>query len=381
MNILIIVTLGEIGGAQMSILLLATELARRGIQVTVGLGPGQYLKEELAERRLPSVHFKWLRRTVNPLVNLFFIWELKRFLDTNKFEVVHLNSTNALFGAVGVKFSRFRPKTVFTFRGLSLLDPHHNGSRFGRGLNWLSFRFFLSFVDQPVFVCQSNLEAARKMKLVKTGRVIENGINLEAQQFLQPEDARLFFAERLGSDLAHNFIIGSIGRLAYPKNYEFLIRQFPAVLRNNPEAICILVGDGPERKKHESLIQVLGLQKNLFLLGELKGAAKFLPAFDLFVLPSIYEGMSVTLIEALIAGLPILASRVGGNQELLSEAGLVYELDNQDQFLEKIRRVMEDRVYRDGLRAAARARGWQFSIQRTAEQYLSVYGSRRPHQL
>jgi len=330
MKILICITHGNVGGATNSVFWLTKGLKEKGIEVKVGFGEGEYLKEKLEKERIEFVNFKWLKRTHNPLSNLFFIFETKNFLDKERFDVCHFNSTNALFGAIGAKISKSKPKTVFTFRGLSILDPNYKKSFWLKPIYWLIFKILLSFVDIPVFVSNKNLEDAKKLKLVKDGVVIYNGI--PEPEFLEREAARKFFEEKLKINLKNKFVIGSIGRLDYSKNYEFLIKVFPEILEIKPEAIAIIIGEGQERKKLRKFIEKLNLKDKIFLIGEIKDSSKYLKGFDLFVLPSRYEGLSLTLIEALFAEIPILASNVGGNKEILKEDS-VFNLNDLNCFL------------------------------------------------
>jgi len=330
MKILICITHGNVGGATNSVFWLTKGLKEKGIEVKVGFGEGEYLKEKLEKERIEFVNFKWLKRTHNPLSNLFFIFETKKFLDKERFDVCHFNSTNALFGAIGAKISKSKPKTVFTFRGLSILDPNYKKSFWLKPIYWLIFKILLSFVDIPVFVSNKNLEDAKKLKLVKDGVVIYNGI--PEPEFLEREAARKFFEEKLKINLKNKFVIGSIGRLDYSKNYEFLIKVFPEILEIKPEAIAIIIGEGQERKKLRKFIEKLNLKDKIFLIGEIKDSSKYLKGFDLFVLPSRYEGLSLTLIEALFAEIPILASNVGGNKEILKEDS-VFNLNDLNCFL------------------------------------------------
>jgi glycosyltransferase involved in cell wall biosynthesis len=295
MKVLIVITQGVVGGATNSVYFLAKGLKEKNIDVKVGFGEGEYLKEKLEKENIPYINFKWLKRTHNPLVNLFFIFEIKRIFDKEKFDVVHFNSTNALFGAVGVKISRSKPKTIFTFRGLSILDPYYQKNKILKIIYWFVFKFLLLFVDIPVFVSKHNLEIAEKIKLTNRGIVIYNGI--PEPEFLDKENARRFFEEKLKINLKDKFLIGSIGRLDYQKNYEFLIEIFPEILKIKENSITIIIGEGEERKKYENLIEKLNLKDKFFLIGEIKDASKYLKGFDLFVLPSRYEELSITFTE------------------------------------------------------------------------------------
>jgi glycosyltransferase involved in cell wall biosynthesis len=359
MKILICITHGNVGGATNSVFWLAKGLKEKEVKVKVGFGEGDYLKEKLEKEKIEFVNFKWLKRTHNPLSNLFFIFEIKKFLDKEKFDVCHFNSTNALFGAISTKISKSKPKTVFTIHGLSILDPNYKKNFWLKPIYWLIFKFLLSFMDVPVFVSNKNLEDAKKIKLVKNGVVIYNGI-LEPE-FLEREIARKFFEEKIKVDLKDKFVIGSIGRLDYQKNYEFLIKVFPEILKIKPEAISIIVGEGPERKKLENLIERANLKEKIFLIGELKDASKYLKAFDLFILPSRYEGLSITLIEALFAQIPILASDVGGNEEIVGKECV---FKNEKEFLKKIKSPKLSKTQRK-----------IFELENMVREYLRIYQS------
>ncbi len=126
-------------------------------------------------------------------------------------------------------------------------------------------------------------------------------------------------------------------------------------------AILIVVGEGKERKKLEGLIKGKNLKEKIFLIGEIKDASKYLTAFDLFVLPSRYEGLSITLIEALFAQIPILASDVGGNKEIVGENCV---FGNKKEFLEKIKESQFPKVKEK-----------IFSLKNMVEEYLKIYQS------
>ena len=400
-KILIIVTKGEIGGAQVSVLNLAKGLKEKGLEVTVGFGEGDFLKEKLQDAQVPFHIFKSLIRTNNPIKNLSFIFEIKKFLNKNKFDVVHFNSSNALLGAISAKLSGKKPKnyfirmtvpqarggiqTVFTFHGLSVLDPNYRTNFIFKYIYKLLFKFLLSFIDEKVFVSKTNLEHAQKKGLVKNGQVIYNGLDLKDSDFLPRDEARNFLFSKLNinplfpsgeshgegvvkdqrskindaSDLNRMYVVGSIGRLAYPKNYEFLIKTFPDILKAKPNVICIIIGDGPDRNSLQLLADSLQLQDKFFLIGEIKDAYKYLKAFDLFVLPSIYEGLSISLIETLFAKIPALATNVGGNAEIL---GKDHVYSNKNEFIKKIKKSPEDHF-----------QSQQFSLEQMTKKYIEIY--------
>jgi glycosyltransferase involved in cell wall biosynthesis len=374
MKIFLLITRGAIGGAQMSVLNLATYLRDMGNHVVVGFNQERYLQNELNGNGITTVNFRWLRRTGNPFANLFFILELRKYLDKNNFDVVHLNSSNALIGAIGAKICQKKPKTVFTFRGLSILDEKYESSFLANTFYFLFFKFMLLFIDKPVFVSLNNYNVVKRLQLVGDADVIFNGLDPARLTFLEPHNARHALENIVQVDLNERFLIGSIGRLAYPKNYEFLIKVFPRILRFKDNACAIIIGDGPERENYLNLIRELGLNGHIHLAGEIKDAYQYMKAFDLFVLPSRFEGLSITLIEALFAGLPILTTKVGGSPELLNFCGhQLFNLNDASDFLNKFSQICRDIHLHERLVEQNKKNAARFLLENTAANYLRVY--------
>jgi glycosyltransferase involved in cell wall biosynthesis len=371
-KILIIITKGDIGGAQSSVLGLSKELVKIGCDVTVGYGYGDFLPAELEKAGIKKIKFFWLMRTHDPFVNLFFALELRKFLNKNFFNAVHFNSSNTLIGALGAKISKIAPKTVFTLRGLSVLDENYKKNPMIKALYYLYFRFFLIFIDAPVFVSGQNYEQALEKKLVKSGYVIENGLNPECLNFYKKEEAKQILASNYG--ISDRFIIGSIGRLDYAKNYEFLIRAFPEVLKIRTDAVCLIFGGGKELEFYKNLVTERGLEQNIIFAGENPDARRFIKGFDIFVLPSRYEGLSITLLEVIFAGIPALVSRVGGNSEIFNNSThQLFRLDDEEDFLFKLRKIIKDENLKKRLAHQNKSNSESFLIKKTAESYLRLY--------
>ena len=345
MKILITITKGNMGGAQVVVFNMAKMLKERGHFVFVGIGEGEFLKNKLEKEDIPVHIFNSLKRTNNPFKNIKFVFEMKKYLNKEKFNVVHFNSSNVLLGAIGAKLSKDKPKTIFTFHGLSTLDSNYSNT-FSKTIYWLVFKFLLFFIDKNIFVSYDNLEKAKSMKLIKSGHVVYNGLNQNPLNFIEKNTAIKIFESKTGYVLTNKFIIGSIGRLSKEKNYEFLIKIFPKILEIKPNAICIIIGGGLEKLTLKNLIKRLNLDDKIYLLGEIENAAKYLKIFDMFILPSLYEGLSISLIETILAEIPTIASNVGGNKEIIGE-NFTYFLDNEKEFLELFKKVYSNKINQD----------------------------------
>lgn len=374
MRILLVITKAEIGGAQMSVLALAREFKKNGHEVAVGFGQGDFLMAELSKDNIACVRFENLVRTHNPLKNLAFIFEFKKYLDANQFDAIHINSSNALIAGLGAKLAKNKAKTIFTFRGLSLLDENYNKNKFLKSAYKTYFKFFLKYIKQKVFVSRDNYAFALKEKIVKTGAVINNGIDSRALEFYEKEQAKNLLAGHLDLDLSGKLILGSIGRLCYAKNYEFLITIFPKLIKVLPNAILIIIGGGEKEYELKKLAYKYNLEKKIFFCGSLNNAGKYIKAFDIFTLPSRYEGLSITLIEALNSGVPILASAVGGNAELLDDSlEQLFELNNRDDYISKLATIAQNPDLGQKLGENNLISAKKFDIAKTAAEYLKIY--------
>jgi glycosyltransferase involved in cell wall biosynthesis len=162
-------------------------------------------------------------------------------------------------------------------------------------------------------------------------------------------------------------IVGSVGRLTEQKGYDLLIRALPDL----PEARLVLVGDGPQRRALERLAAQLGVAERLLITGWIADARAHLPGFDIFALPSRWEGMPLGIIEAMHAGLPVLACDVGSVVEAVSdgESGFVVAADDLPALQARLATLLADPQLRR--RMGERGRGL------AAESFTDIVMARR----
>ena len=119
-----------------------------------------------------------------------------------------------------------------------------------------------------------------------------------------------FIREKIRSELGiqNQFVIGHVGRFRTEKNHTFLIDAFAALVRQNPNSVLLLAGDGDLQPAMEEKVRQLGLSEKVRFLGSCSNVDELLQAMDVFVFPSLYEGLPVTMVEAQAAGVPCLIS-------------------------------------------------------------------------
>ena len=167
-----------------------------------------------------------------------------------------------------------------------------------------------------------------------------------------------------------------LGRLHPQKNLVVLLHAWQLVRSQCPAAQLLLVGDGPQRRELEQLVDELQLTQSVHFLGAQSNPLPYLQASDLFVLPSISEGMSNSLLEAMACGLPSVVSSAGGNVDLIQDgqAGLVADATTPTDLADQLIRMLSDSTLRQ--RSGAHARQLvcqQYSIQSIVDRYEALY--------
>lgn len=202
---------------------------------------------------------------------------------------------------------------------------------------------------------------------------IHNGVDL-GQFSTQGREA----ARRLLALDESAFVIGTVGRLDPVKDHTSLLQAFAPLTRLNSPVRLIIAGEGPARKQIESQIRELKIGDNVQLLGERRDVAQVLKACDVYTLTSIAEGMSNTILEAMASALPVVATRVGGNPELVEDgvSGQLVGASDVEALTAAFQRYLLDPMVRIDHGNNGRARAVQhFSLEHMAAEYAELYRS------
>jgi glycosyltransferase involved in cell wall biosynthesis len=376
MKILLVVTKAEIGGAQNVVRDLATGLQESGHQVTVAFGGNDdYLPNQLNQHQIDWHRFDNLSRSKNPLKGLQFAFELKRFLTDGSYDLVHLHSSNALYGVLGSVWTK--TKSVFTFHGMSVLAPGYRKNVVMKAVYAIYFAVLSRLLTGAVFLSENDRRIARSWFVrPPKSSIIPNGIKPESIDFLSRKEARNELADKTDIQLEDNILVGSVGRLSYQKNYQFLLRAAKMLQANIPQAKFIVIGDGPKQKELKEQVKERGLQDTCYFVGAIPDAARLLQAFDIFALTSRYEGLPLTLIEALFADVPILASDVGANREVVADTKRsLYQSGNLREFCEKLKTLIKNKDLRSETVSAQNKSIKQFKFASVLRKHIDFYQS------
>ena len=207
------------------------------------------------------------------------------------------------------------------------------------------------------------------------GRKVTTIINgVDCHRFACPPAARDRLRVELGvrdSDL----VIGSVGRLSYEKNYGLLLDAAAGVLTRFPIRV-LLVGDGPETDSLRSQAASLGLEDRVIMPGERRDVPELMSAMDVFVLPSLIEGLPNTVLEAMCAGLPVVATSVGGTPDVVAHgvSGFLVPSNNAAALGEALESLLGDGDLRREMGLSGRRLAQtKFSMERMVREYEALY--------
>jgi glycosyltransferase involved in cell wall biosynthesis len=173
-------------------------------------------------------------------------------------------------------------------------------------------------------------------------------------------------------------VLGTVARLDPIKNHPMMIRALKEVHLKQPEVVLLIVGDGPEMSSLKSLVHELAISDRVFFPGMRNDVQRFYKIMDLFLLTSFSEGTAMTLLEAMAAGVPCIATDVGGNPEIVADGETGYIIPNDDPASLKkcVLKILESKSLRETLCCAARKRFEErFTVQKMVSGYQKLYES------
>lgn len=346
-------TLAETGGAQSYVAALLPALVH-GFDVVVaahGAGPLREAAERSGVRFLP---LRQLQRPLSPWRDPAAVIELTRLLRRERPDIVHASSSKAgVLGRLAATLAGV-PIRIFTAHGWAFAAHTGAASLLYR---WAD-RAVRPLTTVTVCVAEQQRAAGLAARTCDVGRtvVIPNGVDVEG-------------APRAELDGRRPLLV-SVGRLKPPKDALTLVRALARLPAGSYDAL--IVGDGPDRRLVEEEIRALGLEGQVRIAGDRRDVPSLLAGADVFVLSSASEGLPVSVLEAMAAGLPVVASRVGGVPELVveGETGFLVDPGEPGELADALRHLVSDPPLRRRLGGAGRAR---------AEQRFDVDAFRRAH--
>lgn len=375
-----VITRLNIGGPAQHAVLLTHLLARQGfpsLLVTGRVGPQEGDMSDLAARSgivpvvIPALHNK-----AGLLANLDAGIHLYRLFRRERPAVVHLHMLKARgLGGIAARLARV-PIVLETFHGTLFGEYYH--PLVSRLLVWAE-RALGMLMDVVVTVSDAVADEVVRLRVAPRHKVRTIPLGLDIERFVEPHERGRFRAE-LGVGVAP--LIGTVSRLVPIKGLEYLMHAVPRVLEHIPQARVAVVGDGPSRSSLERLAQRLGVHEQVRFMGWRRDLESVYADLDVVVLPSLNEGTPVSVIEALAAGRAVVATRVGGVPDVITDGvtGLLVPSRDAAALASQIVALLREPVLRQRLGEEGRRSVFpRFTAARLAADTAALYRSLLSH--
>lgn len=329
-RVLQIITKADWAGAQRivyEICKLAKEDSK--IEMEVAVGEKGILEEKLRKELGITVHtLKNLIHPIKPIVDLKGYRELKNLIKQNNYDVVHCHSTKA--GILGrLAASKLNTdKIIYTVHGYWPILQYEG---IKRKMAILLERFLAKKTTDLVLISKSDIALSKKLKIGNEDkyRLIYNKITVEKDKI---KKGVLRKELNINQDKK---IIGNVSRVDNPKNPFLFVDIAKEYLKSKDNALFVWVGDGKLKEQAINYIKKLNLEDKVKFIGFRENGVDYLNDFDLLLLTSNWEGVPITILEAIELDIPILSTDVGGIKEIIGENSVFKEVENISERINK----------------------------------------------
>jgi glycosyltransferase involved in cell wall biosynthesis len=293
-------------------------MKKQGFDVVVALGGDGMLRSRLEEASIPTRPISSLGRDVSIGKDSGSLKEIFSIIRREKPDIVHLHSPKAAgLGALASRLLRIK-NIIYTVHGWAFNED--------RPLHQKVPIIFFSWITtvlshRIILLSEKELRQTIQFPFIKNKTtLISLGIN--PQTFMSVDGSRQFLAKKINmpfTDFNKKTVVGTIAELHHNKGLSYFIDAFAEISDKHQNLISIIIGEGEQRPMLEQLIKDKKLEQRVFLVGYVEQAAEYIKGFNIFILPSVKEGLPYTLIEAGYANLPVIATTVGGIPEIIDD--------------------------------------------------------------
>lgn len=334
-KILYVITKASWGGATRYVYDLAVAAQKEGYDVAVAYGSTGVLASRLQKANVRTIEIKSLERDIRIWKDASVYRDLLRIFKEEKPAIVHLNSAKAGgIGALAARIARV-PHIIFTAHGWAFNEIR---PWWQRGIIRILSALTVSLAHTTICVSEAikrdiDWLPFNKNKFV----VIHNGI--ECAKLLPRADAR----EALLPTHKEKMWVGMLSELHPTKRIIDAIFAMSTLVKKHPETILIVLGEGDERARLEKAIRALDLSNHVFLIGFISDGPSYMSAFDIFLHASCSEALGYAILEAGCAGLPVVATNVGGIPEIIENDvnGILIHPEHSGEIVSALQKLID----------------------------------------
>jgi glycosyltransferase involved in cell wall biosynthesis len=308
---------GQIGGGESHLLSLSTNLDKGVFEPIVLSFTDGPMIDMLKEKGIQT-HIIFTEKPFN-----IFIWrKVKKLIKENAIDIIHAHGTRANSNVFWAAKSLNIP-LIYTIHGWSF---HDDQKPLVKKFRILSEKFLTSRANLNISVSESNKQSGQKYIRSFSSTVVNNGID---QEKFNPTKSFTSIRQELGIDKDTTLLL-FIARFTAHKQPLTLIRAFADVVKKLPALKLLMVGDGDEKSAALVLAKELSIEKNIIFLPFRQDVPAILNAADIFILPSLWEGLPIGLLEAMSMGKAVIATKVDGTSEIVKhqDNGFLIDVNN-----------------------------------------------------
>ncbi|MDV3427634.1 MAG: glycosyltransferase [Bacillota bacterium] len=367
------ITLSQTGGAQSVLYQLIKNLKEDNYEISLVTSPNGDLIDiinDLNKSRVNKINLitiKNLKREISPLNDFITLIRLIKIIKKGCYEIVHLHSSKmGVLGSIAAKICRV-PKIIFTVHGFGITKQD---SYIKRKLIGFITRLSNSLCSKVVCVSNKTRLDGMENKWIQkdNSTVIYNGTSNYIPN-------KITLRDRLNIS-PYSFIIGTVMRLEEPKNPFFTIKLVSQLIKKGYAVKLVIIGDGPLMEPSIKLAKDLNIESSVYFLGKRDDARNLIEGFDIFTLFSKSEALPMSIIEAMFAAKPIIASNVGGIGELVTpfKNGFLISDESMEEAEKAIEFLLNSPafIYRYGYQSYYLARD-MFTSEKMTESYVKLY--------
>ena len=354
------ITKANFGGAQRYVFDLSHELSKQGHQVSVMCGVGNSLVAKLKAEKIPFFEIESLARDISIVDDIKSFLAIYKVLRKERPDVFHINSSK--MGGLGALAGRLAGtrSVIFTSHGWAFNESRPLWQK-------VIIKFFVWITillsHQTICVSRETKRQVSRLPFVQSKLVvIHNGVG---EFTLLPSEPRKIF------------VVGALGELHHIKGYDILLKAWSKFVKKHG-AKLVICGEGEERGSLVKLADELGISKLVEFRGYVPNARSELLNFDIFVMPSRSENLPYSILEAGFAGLPVIASRVGGIPEIIESSvnGDLIPAEDHDALFSALVLYYDNPRMRDRLGAALKETIQKnFTLEKMVSETLKLYSA------
>lgn len=274
------------------------------------------------DNRVYKTHYFQSAASRLSILDFTLLRRLTKLIEREQIDIVNCQLPRTLpFGLIASRLAKNKPLILSTIHGLGSVSTWRLKMK-----NWILYQHVHSIITVSEAARKDVLDHNIHMSPEKVV-AIQNGLDL--QSFTTSFDKKEV-RSRLFPEIHAEFWFGTLGRLSEVKNHERLIVAFDKVVKKHPETALLIAGVGHLEKRLKEIVKEKSLEKNIFFLGFRKDAPEVLRCLDTFLLPSLREGLPLSMIEAMATGLPVIASMAGGIPEVFASEKMGFLINPLD---------------------------------------------------